>query len=478
MKNLLICLLAAALTASLWVLWRPEPEQPAPAPRQRIERPGPTLPFGTILDEARATAGMEGAAIGFCLIDAAGEVVFEDHARTAFIPASSLKTVVTATALEQLGPDYRFETQLLGTARTDGDGTLTGDLVLRGGADPTLSLQDLSTIAARLAGGGLKRVTGRIIGDGRLLEANVFDNFWEWGDIGNGYGSAVSGLNLEHNRFRARLRGSGQPGEAARLEQVSPEIPAVKLENHTIVGPAGSGDGVTIYGGQFAQRVVFRGTVPPSGRSIEVTGAVPDPERFAAEHLRRALIEKGIVIDGEISTVGDLLAAGQAVPDAPFKMHVHQSDALITIVETIHGRSDNHETECLHRLLGVKAGKAPEQVIREHWAGRGLTFEGLRMEDGCGLARADFIRPIDLTRLQHLMGNGEQGQVYKDSLLGSPERDIIWKAGAMSSVRTYTGYVRSKAGEQFCFTLMMNHYSDGSAVSELRDQIVDAMLAL
>jgi D-alanyl-D-alanine carboxypeptidase/D-alanyl-D-alanine-endopeptidase (penicillin-binding protein 4) len=113
-------------------------------------------------------------------------------------------------------------------------------------------------------------------------------------------------------------------------------------------------------------------------------------------------------------------------------------------------------------------------VIREHWKTRGLEFTGLRMEDGSGLARADFIRPLDLARLQYFAGTGPQGAAYKASLLSKD--GLTWKGGAMSGIRTFTGYAQSKSGEEYCYALMINHYTDGDAVSELSQAVMDVMM--
>lgn len=95
------------------------------------------------------------------------------------------------------------------------------------------------------------------------------------------------------------------------------------------------------------------------------------------------------------------------------------------------------------------------------------------MEDGCGLARADFITPHDLARLQHLAATGPQGQVYLESLL---ERDgLRWKGGAMSGVRSTTGQITTPGGRRLCFALMINHFTDSAAAQALRDAILRLM---
>lgn len=480
LKNIIIGLLAPGLLASLFLLWRSSGEN------RRLRHAGTVAPEASAvsrmkiprysaieaaLAEAGRTPGLEGAALGFCLIDGGGKVVVDFHAETAFIPASTLKTVTTATALERLGPDFRFLTYVLGTAPV-ADGVLDGDLVIMGEADPLLALTDLARWAATLKDQGLNEVKGRIVGDGRYYKGSLFDDFWNWGDVGNGYGSAVSGLNLEHNRFTVTFSGAENQGEPAFVSSILPEVPAVTILSEVTTGPADSGDEVVVYGGEKTGRITLRGTVPAAAETV-IQGAVPDPELFTAWHFRNALEEAGISVLGPAAGWSGLEAAPMP---ASMALLQHRSPPLLELITSIHATSDNHETECLFRKLGLLAQQTPDQLIRDHWKARGLEFIGLRMEDGCGLARADHIRPLDLARLQHLAAGGPQGDAYQASLLS--QGPLRWKGGAMSGIRSYTGYITAKGGELFCFALMVNHYADGKAVSGLRETLVDLMGAL
>jgi len=428
------------------------------------EAPSPH-PITTLLNEARANTTLAGAAIGFCLINAKGETVLAEDADIAFIPASSLKTLTTATALEILGPDFRFTTELKSAAPIK-DGVIQGDLVIVGGGDPMLSIDDLKAWAADLKQRGLVRVTGGIRTDGSLFRGSLYGDFWNWGDIGNGYGSGVAGLNLNHNRYTIVFRAGAALGSPASILGTDVEIPGVAWNNEVTTGAPDSGDGVVIHGGEITSAIHLRGTVPLGAAKLQVAGAVPDPAGFAAHQFRRALQAAGIQVGaGSISTA-----------PVAHSLLQHTSPPLIDIITSIHASSDNHETECVFRMLGVKAAKPSAEVIREHWKARGLEFIGLRMEDGCGLARADFIRPFDLARLQFVAGQGPHGAAYKGSLLS---RDgLRWKIGAMSGVRTFAGYATGKSGEEFCFAFMVNHFTDGKAVSELSKRVLDAMLGL
>ncbi len=466
MKKLLLLLLVSALTALLWLRSREDHPTDPPAPL-------PVSPLTALLSQARESPALKGTVIGVCVIDDQGKVIFESQSRDSFIPASTLKTVTTATALEVFGADYQIATQVKAASKIK-DGLISGDVVLVGGGDPTLTLADLTGWARQLREQGLRRIAGRIVGDGRLFTGSLFGDFWNWGDIGNGYGAPVSGLNLEHNRYTAWLQSGETLGAPARLIKTAPEVPGIQWANEISTGTADSGDGTVLYGGERTSRIFLRGTVPLNKKPFTVTGAVPDPERFTAYHFDQALRAAGIEITGQPIPAPlnyDSAKAGETLIE-------HRSPPLKEIVTSIHATSDNQETQCLFLLLGLKSNEPPQQAIRNHWQKRGLHFEGLRMEDGCGLARADFIRPQDLAMLQWVTKQGEQGEVYRDSLLTSRNETLKWKAGAMSGIRSYTGYLQHASGKELSFAIMFNHFSDSKAIAELRDQLIEAMSTL
>lgn len=456
LKNSVILLMASALAALLWIRYS-TPDAP-------VIVPPPPDAITTILKQAHENPALAGASIGLCLLNAQGEVVKDENATTAFIPASSLKTLTTATALEILGPDFHFTTELKSTSPLK-DGVIQGDLIIIGGGDPMLKLDDLKAWAADLKQRGLTRVTGGIRADASFFSGSLYNDFWNWGDIGNGYGSGVSGLNLNHNRYIVVFRAGPEVGSPAELLGINLEIPDAAWKNDVTTGTADSGDGVVIHGGESTTAIHLRGTVPLGVAKFQAKGAAPDPARFAAHHFRAALMAAGIQVCGTAGTA-----------PATLSLLKHDSPPLLDIIKSIHATSDNHETECVFLMLGKKAGKPPADVIREHWKTRGLEFTGLRMEDGCGLARADFIRPLDLARLQYFAGKGPQGAAYKASLLSKD--GLTWKGGAMSGIRTFTGYAKSKSGQEYCYALMLNHYTDGKAVSELSQLVMDAILGL
>jgi D-alanyl-D-alanine carboxypeptidase/D-alanyl-D-alanine-endopeptidase (penicillin-binding protein 4) len=241
--------------------------------------------------------------------------------------------------------------------------------------------------------------------------------------------------------------------------------------NETLTAAADSGDGVVIHGGERTQVLHFRGTVPHGQARFQVQGAVPDPETFTAYHFREALIAAGIQV------IGAAAPMEKQQPATAYELLKHHSPPLMEIITSIHATSDNHETECLFQTIALQTGMTPAESVRSHWEGRGLDLSGWRMVDGSGLARADFITPRALARLQYLASTGPQGSAYAGSLLTAFDGALRFKAGAMSAVRSITGLLETESGEILSFAFMVNHYSEAASVQRLQGELLGAMSA-
>jgi D-alanyl-D-alanine carboxypeptidase/D-alanyl-D-alanine-endopeptidase (penicillin-binding protein 4) len=455
----------------------PEPapeEAPSPVPAPSVPS-GLTLRLSDLMANLRAAPDFKGVAIGLTVLDPEGTVAFSDGGDTAMIPASTLKTVTTATALEQLGVDFVFETTVRAAAKPDAEGTLAGDLILVGGGDPTLSTSDLKGLAKEVGASGVQKINGRVLADARIFPEQIASDFWNWGDIGNGYGSSAAGLNLNHNRFVALFAPGAIQGAPTQFLGAGVELPGVEWINRVTTGAPGSGDGVMLYTSPGSSAIFCFGTIPKDEQRFGVVGAVPDPARYTLQTFLGALRAQGITVTGK----AEVIPATDATQPPAEVLATHRSAPLPVIVRHLLEVSDNHEAECLFRFLARKHGKPGEQVIREHWSARGLDFQGLRMVDGSGLARADFICPHDMARLLHLVRRGERGDVFFQSLNSHFGDRVRWKGGAMSSIRSWAGYVQrggDPVGQEWTFALIFNHFGSAAATTEARDNLVRLLL--
>jgi D-alanyl-D-alanine carboxypeptidase/D-alanyl-D-alanine-endopeptidase (penicillin-binding protein 4) len=107
-----------------------------------------------------------------------GEVVFGQNDSLALAPASSEKLAVTLAALRDLGPSYRFRTEVAGRGRSAGH-VWEGNLFLVGSGDPTLDLRDVDALAHKVAARGITRVTGRVLGDEHRFDSERGGPGWK-----------------------------------------------------------------------------------------------------------------------------------------------------------------------------------------------------------------------------------------------------------------------------------------------------------
>jgi D-alanyl-D-alanine carboxypeptidase/D-alanyl-D-alanine-endopeptidase (penicillin-binding protein 4) len=421
------------------VLLPTTPAPSTPAPEKKIDH---------IYHEWSSDPRLAGALLGFCVLDEKGEIVFASPlAGTALCPASTLKTVTTGAAFGLLGPEFRFYTVLAGTAPLKADGVLEGDLLLIGGGDPTFSQDDLVELADAALKAGLKRVAGRLRVDTSIFPSDPMSDHWNWGDIGNAYGAGAFGLNLDHNRLEISFEPGEKSGAPAKFLGGGPVTRDTRWENHVTTAAAGSGDEVVVYSAPYGRAITLRGTVPAGESNFTVSGAIPDPPALAAE-LLRARLEKGGVKFSD--RPGPFAISAKAV------LATHQSVLLPEIIDHTHEVSDNLEAQCFFLSIGRQQGADPAEAVRQYWEKAGVTFTGLRLLDGNGLARANMISPLDLARVNYTARHGPYGQRFYESLTLYANGAERGKIGGMSGVKTKVGFLRTRSGREFTYAIMGN----------------------
>ena len=177
----------------------------------------PTLP--SRLARALAVPHVAPTASGAIVVDLeTGETLFAQNADTPLLPASNEKLCVTYAALLELGPYYRFRTEVRGVGYQDGE-VWNGDLVLKGYGDPTLSSLQLARLAAQLREQGIRRVTGRVIGDESWFDARRIAPGWKsWFYMNES--PPLSALTIDRDRYHGHLGTVPALAAAARFQEL------------------------------------------------------------------------------------------------------------------------------------------------------------------------------------------------------------------------------------------------------------------
>jgi serine-type D-Ala-D-Ala carboxypeptidase/endopeptidase (penicillin-binding protein 4) len=134
-----------------------------------------------------------------------GDTLYAQNADAMMQPASTMKMYTSAVALDRFGPDYTFRTPVLRDGEIGPDGTLAGNLYLRGVGDPSLSPRfwheeaPMDVLAKQIVAAGIKRVRGDIIGDATAFDDKLIPDGWKSSYLGASYAARVSALSLNEN---------------------------------------------------------------------------------------------------------------------------------------------------------------------------------------------------------------------------------------------------------------------------------------
>ena len=231
------------------------------------------------------------------------EVIDELNADRLFVPASVLKVVTVAAALEHLGAEYRWLTRLTSNGAIAG-AVLDGDLVIEPGADPTWGeaffdgggAEPLADLAHQVRERGLTRISGDLVVDASRFPGRLHPTDRSYGDLPYRHGTPPAALAVDEATITVRVAPGASVGEPASVSAPA----GVEVINHTTtVGRGGHGtlDFVPLWG---ANTLLLRGEYPISEGPFVVSASDPAPELRVARQLREALAEAGVTVGGAV----------------------------------------------------------------------------------------------------------------------------------------------------------------------------------
>jgi D-alanyl-D-alanine carboxypeptidase/D-alanyl-D-alanine-endopeptidase (penicillin-binding protein 4) len=401
--------------------------------------------------------GFRRAHVGISLLDLeTGEEVYAYNTESYFIPASLQKVIISAAALSLLGEEYRFQTKVEYEGALDEQGTLKGDLFIRGGGDPTLSLDVISKWEQAVQEAGIRRVEGKIIAEVGCYETLQASPYWEFGDLGNYYGAGASALSINQNLYKVTFRPGKAEGEPAEVIQIDPPIPYLRYRNEVTTGPQGSGDCVYVFGSEYSFDQFYRGTVPIDQPTLTIKAAIPDPALFCAE----LLAQKVSATEGVFTSHDRFASTRQEI----FSL---KSPSLVEIIKEMNTYSINLYAEHLLKTIGkgnsAKGAKGVEEFLKE----RSIPA---RVRDGAGIARNNLITPSGMTQLLALIHKssdcktiytsfpepGKSGTLQNFPAL--PEATLRAKTGSMSQIYNLAGYLTFPSGKEYAFAIFINNH--------------------
>lgn len=401
-----------------------------------------------------------------------GDTLFAYDPGAELQPASNMKLFTTALALDQFGENYQFSTDVLRAGTIAPDGTLHGDLIIRGGGDPALSgrfydggpAACMDLLAQLVARAGIKRISGRLIADASAFDAQRIPDGWQTRYLQSGYAARVSALSLNENLVWVVVT-PGQGGRATVALEPATDLP-LSADVKTVRGRGARIRAYTTSTGT----IEVRGSIGARAGERRYEMVVEDPTAFTAGAFRRALQARGIVVDGPTQFA--------TTPPSAVKVTALASPPLARLISVMNRESINHYAELLFRDAARKS--APDGIgsvengnrllqrfmTRDVGAAPGVVIAS----DGSGLSVLDSITPRSLVKLLSYAHRATWGDAFHASLPVAGESELLRqrmkytpaqgnlhaKTGTTNRVISLGGYVTARDGELLAFAFIYN----------------------
>ncbi len=412
-----------------------------------------------------------------------GERLYAHQPDKALIPASNLKLLTTAAALNRLGPDYRFRT-LIATDTPPKQGVMEGNLYLKGFGDPFLVYEEMWKLTHHLAMKGLKQVTGEVVADDSYFDEQRWGSGWRIS--GNRwYEAQIGALSFNFNTVEVNIEPGEQSGSPL-VAWLNPATSYVRLVNQgrTTAKPSQRLRVKRVLEGQ-QHKIIISGNMTPSAKPKKKWPTVTNPALYTATVFHDYLIQEGVRIEGGVRR-GKL-------PEDAHRLYTHHSKPLALIIRGLNKMSNNFTAEQILKTMGAQTKGPPGTakkglgVVREFLKTVGVKLDGLRLVDGSGLSPDNRLTPQAINRvlvhmyhdfprrpeyLASLAVAGVDG-TFKDRLGNTIARGMVRvKTGRIRGVAALSGYMATKQGEVLAFSMLMNGFKTSvEQVQQIQDRI-------
>lgn len=256
----------------------------------------------------------------------AQKVLFALNSEKLFLPASTTKLMTEGTALNLIGPDYRFHTRIYRDGPILPDGTLDGNLVLVAAGDPNLSarvrpndtlafenwdhslsgapdtravpgdpLKVIRELATQVAAHGVRRIKGQV-----LVDISLFPE----GEREPGTGTSISPIVINDNLVDITITPGKIIGTPATMDE-SPATSYVHIVSHVTTGNPDSrvevGEDSDVANEDGTRTVTISGNFPLGVAPILFAYPIPVPSRFAKFVLVQELQRQGVQCETKTS---------------------------------------------------------------------------------------------------------------------------------------------------------------------------------
>ena len=446
-----------------------------------------------------ADLSLANASVSLCVADAEkGNVLIDYNSGISLAPASVMKIITSAAALELLGADYTFKTRIGYTGTFNKRwGRLKGNIIIIGGGDPALGSKYfpdhykdfIPNWVEEIKKLGIKRIKGRVITDDSYYDFIPVPGKWLWEDTGNYYGSGAYGLSVFDNTYEIHFTTFSDSTHPVIRETIPIEC-TTDLSNLLIAKD--TTDAAYIFASPYSATGFIAGSIPVNQLDFVLKASISDPPLLLARMVTDKLKKAGIKISGTPATMRTEknYKAEKFIPVAEIS-----SPDLAEIIEVLNHESVNLFAEHLIKGIGKKfkndgSTASGAEVIIEFLKNSGIDTNGMFIEDGSGLSPLNAINTRELVHLLVYMKNrgkyfpeyysslpdaGKEGTLknyFKDPVFDSR---LKAKSGSMTRVRSFAGYFTTKSGKKMVFSIIINNFSGPSKKLFRKSKIISGI---
>jgi serine-type D-Ala-D-Ala carboxypeptidase/endopeptidase (penicillin-binding protein 4) len=410
-----------------------------------------------------------------------GEVIYQHNAGLALMPASNMKLVTTAAALDALGADFQYNTRV---------GFAGNTLVIMGSGDPLLGDRDtderhgkqpcwvLDGIVQAVKASGKTAVDGIVV-DSSIFDDERFHQNWPKNQFNKWYEAEVSGLNFYTNCIEITAKDTG--GSRAIL-LLQPPTGYVTMTNNTTTSLRGK-DTVGFWRQQGSNDIIAKGQCNKETEVMKVT--IERPAAFMGTLVAERLATAGVRTEGHL--VEKAVAANSVTTIATFSTPL--ADVLIRCNKDSLGLA----AECLMKTLGARASGGAggswatgRVAMAKFLAGLGVSENEFRIDDGSGLSEENRLSANVLTQVLLHIYRTKDWAMFRDTLaIGGEDGTaakwfrearyrgkILGKTGYIAGVKSFSGVCLTDKGD-YIFSIITN-----KAAGDTRDAINDIACAI
>ncbi|MBD2412411.1 D-alanyl-D-alanine carboxypeptidase/D-alanyl-D-alanine-endopeptidase [Nostoc calcicola FACHB-389] len=408
-----------------------------------------------------------------------GLTLYNRDADKYFTPASNMKLLTTAAALQQLGANFRIRTSVYQNGN--------GGLRIVGRGDPSLTDTQLQSLAQQLKQKGITQIQ-ELIADDSYIQGDIVNPTWQWEDVQSDYGAPVNSFIINQNIFSLKLvpQAVGKPlqivwndvSEARQWRTINQSVTVDQNQPIYInVNRELSGTALRIQGQLTANSEPYSLDLP-----------VVDPDYYFLRRFRTALAKQKITVLQTLVVSGGINQEEIAFVESP---------PLSELLAETNINSNNLYAEALLRALAVEKPKLKNQtsanvgleVVKASLTQLGVDPANYVLIDGSGLSRRNLVTPEAFVQTLRLIARTPVASIYRASLpvagktgtlkyrfQNTPAEGIVQaKTGTLTGVVSLSGYVNAPKYQPLVFSIIVNQSEQPTTVVR---QAIDEIVVL